>query len=43
MTDPLTDSDLARRNLRLGWAIFALFWLLFFGTILVALLYLQFD
>jgi hypothetical protein len=39
----MTDNDLSRRNLRLGWALFGLFWLLFLGTVLVALLYLQFD
>ena len=39
----MTDLDLARRNLRFGWALFALFWVLFFGTIVVAVLYLQFD
>jgi len=37
------DPDLARRNTRLGWALFALFLLLFAGTWGVALLYLQFD
>lgn len=37
------DEDLARRNLRYGWALFALFWLLFLGTVVVALLYLQLD
>ncbi len=44
--DPLldmTDSDLSRRNLRYGWALFGLFVLLFAGTFLVALLYLQLD
>jgi len=39
----MNGNDLARRNLRFGWALFALFWLLFFGTVLVALLYLQLD
>jgi hypothetical protein len=39
----MSENDLARRNLRFGWALFALFWTLFFGTFLVALLYLQFD
>lgn len=39
----MSENDLARRNLRFGWALFVLFWLLFFGTFLVALLYLQFD
>lgn len=37
------DDDLARRNLRYGWALLALFWLLFLGTFIVALLYLQLD
>jgi hypothetical protein len=37
------ESELHRRNLRFGWALFGLFVLLFAGTILVALLYLQFD
>jgi hypothetical protein len=37
------NDDLARRNLRFGWALFALFWLLFAGTVVVALLYLQLD
>ncbi len=37
------DRELARRNLRFGWALFALFWLLFFGTVIVAVLYLQLD
>jgi hypothetical protein len=36
-------SDLERRSLRFGWALFGLFWLLFAGTLLVALLYLQLD
>jgi hypothetical protein len=35
--------DLERRSLRFGWALFGLFWLLFAGTFLVALLYLQLD
>ena len=39
----LGDPDLARKNLRLGWALFGLFVLLFVGTCLVALLYLQLD
>jgi hypothetical protein len=39
----MNDSELARKNLRFGWAIFGLFWLLFLGTLLVALLYLQLD
>jgi len=40
---PVNDSDLSRRNLRFGWALFGLFVLLFAGTFLVALLYLQLD
>jgi hypothetical protein len=37
------QSELARRNLRFGWALFFLFWLIFAGTFLVAVLYLQLD
>ena len=37
------NDDLSRKNLRFGWALFVLFWVLFAGTFLVALLYLQFD
>ena len=37
------DPELSRRNLRLGWAIFGLFVLLFAGTVVVALVYLQLD
>ena len=37
------NPELARRNLRFGWALFVLFWLIFAGTILVAVLYLQLD
>ena len=37
------DPDLARRNARLGWLLFALFWVLFAGTFGVALLYMHFD
>ena len=36
-------TELARRNLRFGWALFVLFWLVFAGTILVAVLYVQLD
>ena len=39
----VTDPELERKNLRFGWALFGLFWLLFLGTALVALLYLQLD
>ena len=36
------DNDLARRN-SASWALFGLFWLLFLGTAIVAVLYLQLD
>jgi hypothetical protein len=39
----VNDAELSRRNLRLGWALFGLFWLLFAGTVLIALLYLELD
>ncbi len=39
----MNENDLSRKNLRFGWALFALFWVLFAGTILIALLYLQVD
>jgi hypothetical protein len=37
------DSQLARRNARLGWLLFAVFWILFAGSIGVAFLYLALD
>jgi hypothetical protein len=39
----VTDQEVARRNLRFGWALFLLFWLLFAGTAVIAVLYLQLD
>jgi len=39
----VTDRELERRNLRFGSALFGLFWLLFVGTVIVAVLYLQLD
>jgi hypothetical protein len=39
----VNGTDLERRNLRFGWALFGLFVLLFAGTFIVALLYLQLD
>jgi hypothetical protein len=36
-------TDLERKNLRFGWALFGFFWLLFVGTAVIALLYLQLD
>jgi hypothetical protein len=35
--------ELERKNLILGWSLFAVFLLLFAGTIGLALLYLAFD
>jgi hypothetical protein len=37
------NRELAHRNVRLGWLLFGVFWLLFAGTFGVALLYLAFD
>ncbi len=37
------DPELERRNMLLGWALFGLFVLIFVGTFVVALIYLQFD
>jgi hypothetical protein len=37
------DPDLERKNMLLGWALFGLAVLLFAGTFLVALVYLQLD
>ncbi len=33
----------ARKNMLWGWALFGVFWLLFLGTIVVALVYLALD
>jgi hypothetical protein len=37
------NTELARKNARLGWLLFAVFLVLFAGTWGVALLYLHFD
>jgi hypothetical protein len=37
------DTELARKNVRLGWLLFGIFLLLFAGTFAVALIYLAFD
>ena len=37
------DPEIARRNMLWGWALFALFWVLFGGTFVVALIYLAVD
>jgi hypothetical protein len=39
----VNDRELERKNLRFGWALFGLFWLLFAGTAIIAVLYLQLD
>ena len=39
----MTDRDLERKNMLWGWALFALFVLLFAGTFGVALVYLSLD
>ncbi len=39
----LMDPELARRNVRLGWLLFAVFCLLFAGSVGVAFLYLAFN
>jgi hypothetical protein len=36
----MLDPELARKNMRLGWALFGLFVLLFAGTFVVALIYI---
>ena len=40
MDEPLTDAEIARKNMLWGWALFGLFCLLFGGTVVVALVYL---
>jgi hypothetical protein len=43
-TEPVDPArELARKNVRWGLALFGIFWLLFGGTVLVALAYLAFD
>ena len=37
------NTELEQKNLRLGWALFGLFVLLFAGTFAIALIYLQLD
>jgi hypothetical protein len=43
MEEPLTEAEIARKNMVWGWALFGLFWVLFGGTILVGLVYLWLD
>ena len=39
----ITEHDIARKNIIWGWALFGLFWALFGGTVVVALVYLWLD
>ncbi len=39
----MLDPEIERRNLLWGWGLFALFMLLFAGTLAVAFVYLAFD
>jgi hypothetical protein len=39
----IANRELARKNMLWGWALFGLFWLLFLGTVGVALVYLWLD
>lgn len=36
----MLDPELQRKNLKLGWAVFGLFVLLFAGTFVVSLIYI---
>ena len=39
----MSEHELERKNMRLGWALFGLFVLLFGVTVVVALIYLALD
>jgi hypothetical protein len=45
LVDPpdIAERELARKNMAWGWALFGLFWVLFAGTVGVALVYLWLD
>jgi hypothetical protein len=43
MAQTETELELARKNLRWGWALFGLFCVLFAGTVGVAFVYLWLD
>ena len=43
MDEPLTDAEIARKNMLWGWALFGVFVALFGGTVVVALVYLWLD
>ena len=40
---PDPDAAVARKNLVFGLVLFGIFWLLFLGTVVVALIYLAVD
>jgi hypothetical protein len=40
---PLSEAEIARKNLVWGWALFGLFWVLAAGTAGVALIWLWLD
>jgi len=37
----MLDPELARKNMKMGWALFGLFVLLFAGTFVVAAIYIE--
>ena len=39
----MNDPEIARRSLLIGWGLFALFLVLFAGSVAVALVYLALD
>ena len=43
MQEPVSDADVARKNMLWGWALFGLFVVLFGGTVAVAFIYLWLD
>jgi hypothetical protein len=40
MQEPVSDAELARKNMQWGWALFVLFCVLFFGSFGIAFVYL---
>ena len=43
MSQTEAELELARKTMRWGWALFALCWVLFLGTVGVAFVYLWLD
>jgi len=43
MHEPVSDAELARKNMLWGWALFGLFIVLFGGTVAIAFIYLWLD